>query len=85
MIERYPIVNGFPPDYRPTSSYEDAPMPRPDDPGQSEDAHTAPGKSEDAPGQQPAAETKPVDPSEEVVLDTEADADVTTTEPGRRK
>jgi hypothetical protein len=46
-------------------------MPRPDDPGQSEDAHTAPGKSEDAPGQQPDAETKPIDPSEEVVIDAE--------------
>lgn len=34
-------------------------MPRPDSPGQSEDAHTEPGKSEDAPGQQPDAETKP--------------------------
>ena len=66
-------------------------MPKPDDPGQSEDAKTAPGQSEDAPGQN-KADTKPVDPAEPVdpdapvadadlpggdrVIDTEADVDV---------
>ena len=44
-------------------------MPRPDEPGQSEDAHTAPGKSEDAPGQTKPedAEPKPIDPDEPVI------------------
>lgn len=42
-------------------------MPKPTDPGQSEDAHTAPGKSEDAPGHnKDEAATKPVDPDEPV-------------------
>jgi len=58
-------------------------MPKPESPGQSEDAHTTPGKSEDAPGQQPDAETKPIDPAAPVidaelpggerVIDAEAD------------
>ena len=47
-------------------------MPKPDSPGQSEDAHTTPGKSEDAPGQtkpdaEPDAEPKPIDPDEPVI------------------
>jgi len=46
-------------------------MPKPNDPGQSEDAKTAPGKSEDAPGQNPA-DTKPVDPIEDTELDPDA-------------
>jgi len=46
-------------------------MGKPTDPGQSEDAHTAPGKSEDAPGQQPDATTKPVEPLEDADAGTE--------------
>ena len=36
-------------------------MPKPTDPGQSEDAHTEPGQSEDAPGQNKPEATQPIE------------------------